>query len=133
VDTGRQLDVVEAGIGARATGLVYTSWIKPEALSGVLTSAGLHPTDGSKLNLRRSLPGRRKLSYLSSADSCQCKLLNFCQFFLEPTKIIRADESLCFSCSETTQIKFLTFHKLWHTFEGSILTTPYFFYYIDNT
>jgi hypothetical protein len=49
--------VAEAGTRAQVTGLVYTSWVKPGALSGVLTSAGLHPTDGSKLNLRRSLLG----------------------------------------------------------------------------
>jgi hypothetical protein len=45
-----RLDVAEVGTGARATRLVYTSWVKPGALSGVLTSVGLHPTDGSKLN-----------------------------------------------------------------------------------
>jgi hypothetical protein len=67
--TGRRLDVVEAGTGARATELVYASWVEPGALSGVLTSVGLHPADGSKLNLRRSLSGRWKLSFISSAGS----------------------------------------------------------------
>jgi hypothetical protein len=55
---GWWLDVAEAGTGARMTELVYTSWVQPRALSRVLTSIGLHPTDGSKLILHRSLPGR---------------------------------------------------------------------------
>jgi hypothetical protein len=96
VGAGRRLDVAEAGTGAWVTGLVYTNWVKPIALSGVLTFVGLHPADGSKLNLRWSLPCRRKLSYLSSASSYRWKLLNFYRFFLEPTKIIRADESFYF-------------------------------------
>jgi hypothetical protein len=40
---GRRLDVAEAGTGARATGLVYTSWVKPGALFGVLTFHRLAP------------------------------------------------------------------------------------------
>jgi hypothetical protein len=96
---GRRLDVAEVGTGAWVIELVYTSWVKPGAISGVLTSIGLHPADESKVNLRRSLLDRQKLSYLSSAGSCRWKLLNFRRFILEPVKIIRVDESFCFYCS----------------------------------